>query len=1045
MRLLIKQILKKITNGAGRFFSLFFIVALGVGFFAGLRNTAPNMISTADQYYDQHQLMDYRIVSTLGFTQRDVEEIEKLSQVDRVIPSYSLDVFHGGDVIRVHAITEEMNTVWLQEGHMPTKETECLADAGKYKIGDRITLTGEDIHDQIAITEYTVVGTIASPLYIGLEKGMTTIGNGKLSSFIYIPYNNMILDAYTELYLIGRNTTEALSYEEDYTIHLEKLEEELLTIKPIMETRRYEEIVEEVTQLIDKAEMEINIEKEKAEKELVEAKEELDEGKEKLDKGKQEFKTKEALFYKEKNENEEKLKKGKEELEAGFDLYEEQKDIYESSKEIIAEEIQKGKEMLVAKEQELQALKKQIEELKINDPYGEMLLILEPQYKMGMEAITQSKEELEAKEQEFIQAPQLLNATLQQLQTSKAELEKAELEFKEKLKSPKAQLEAGKKELEENEKTWNEGYAEYQKAYKEFEQKMTEAYEEIEKERAKLDDIPTPTWYLFDRTDHPGYSDFKDDALRVDAIAVVFPAFFLLVAGLVALNTMTRMIEEERTQIGILKALGYDNIQIAMNYIVYVSLASIIGSITGLLVGYNILPRVIYSVYSFTYVLPPLIVSINPIQFLTLTMIALLLIVSVTLFSCYKVLAAHPAALLRPKAPKSGKRILLERMTMIWKRLNFTQKVTLRNLFRYKKRIFMTVIGIAGCTALLLTGFGLRDGISSIVTLQYEKLFLYDAMYILKDTTSTLDQELENLLAENHSENPLLLHQESLQFKAGDKNHQFYLMTPENEEIFYQYITLKYRNNDEERTFFRDQGAIITEKMANLLQAKKGDYIKIRDSENKLYVVKINDIVENYSFHYMYMDQAYYKRVFGEEPKYNTILTKVTSQDRDQIAENLLESERFVNTNFTQDILETFDTFIGNLNKIVIVILFSACLLAFIVLYNLTTINIIERVREIATLKVLGFYDKEIDGYIYRETFLLTLIGIAVGLVLGIFLHSFVMATAETDFIMFGREISIISYMLAGALTLVFSLVVQIATHFKLKKINMVESLKSVE
>ena len=547
-----------------------------------------------------------------------------------------------------------------------------------------------------------------------------------------------------------------------------------------------------------------------------------------------------------------------------------------------------------------------------------------------------------------------------------------------------------------------------------------------------------------DRTDNANYSDFKNDALRVDAIAKVFPVFFLLVAALVCLNTMSRMVEEERTQIGIFKALGYSNFKIMFCYIFYVSIATLLGGIIGLMIGYQVLPRTIYGIYSFTYYLPDIIIYINPIHFTLIILIALILTNLVTMFSCYRELSEVPASLLRPKAPKAGKKVFLERINFIWKRIKFSCKVTIRNLFRYKKRIFMTVIGIAGCTALMLTGFGLKDSITDMIDIQFGNIFKYDDVLVLDKEIQTIDSNLDSLLIKNNLVDPLLIKQEMYSFKANSKNHDFYIFVASDADLLKKYISL--RNSDTQKELsLSDDGVIITEKMAELLNLKIGDYVEARNSSNELILLKVSGVTENYIYHYAYMTPQYYEEVFNEDISYNAIMSNVTSSHHDEISTALIDSNRFVNVTFIADNMDKFNNMVDSLNKIVFVILIAACMLAFIVLYNLTNINIRERIREIATLKVLGFYDREVSNYVYREIFILTLIGIGCGLFLGVFLHKFVMITAEMDFIMFKRGINVSSYILATLVTILFSIIVLITTYFKLKKVDMIESLKSVE
>lgn len=541
-----------------------------------------------------------------------------------------------------------------------------------------------------------------------------------------------------------------------------------------------------------------------------------------------------------------------------------------------------------------------------------------------------------------------------------------------------------------------------------------------------------------------GYDSLEGDADRVSRIAKVFPVFFLLVAALVCMNTMTRMVEDERGEIGILKALGYKNYQIVFTYLLYVLIASVIGSIIGVLIGCNILPRVIFEIYSFIYRFPPLSVQIKWKEVALIIGCMTFLMLFVTYLVCYKMLKEKSADLLRPKAPKIGKKILLERISFLWTKINFTWKVSLRNLFRYKKRIFMTVLGIAGCTALTLTGFGLRDSIVGIVKRQFSIIQTYDGIFILKQSVSELNEKITTILEENEQENPTLMKQELYTFSSNNKEHDVYVVIPSSNEEYETYVKLQTRGGKEKLSIM-DNGVIINEKMATILHKKVGDFITIQDQNQKEYELKINGITENYVYNYIYMDKKYYEEIFDKNVSYNMIITENKADNHDQVISNLLDSGYFYNASFMDDSISNFQTMIDNLNQIVVVILIAACLLEFIVLYNLTTINMMERVREIATLKVLGFYDKEVSSYVYRETILLTIFGIFVGLFLGIFLHQFVMQTAEMDFMMFQRTINGISYVYTSIITVLFSIVVLLFTHFKLKKIDMIESLKSVE
>ena len=1028
MKLIFKDAFKKVKSTIGRFLSLFFIVALGVGFFAGIKASKYDMYLTGDKYYDDNNLMDIRITSTLGLTNDDIEEVKKQKGVEEVIPSYFTDAFNNKEVVRVHAINDNINQVWLKDGAMPKNDNECLVEEGTYEIGDTITLTGNNVQENLKNTKLKVVGLVRSPMYIGIEKGITNIGSGKLESFVYVNESNFKMEAYTDLYLKVKDAKNEVSYEEGYTEKIDAVKDELSKIQAVMETRRYEEILEKVTNEIEKIENDLKKERDNGVKELSQAKAELDDNKYKLESGKKELIEQENRFQSEKINGLNQINSGKQELENAKSEYEKKLVDYNNTKDTIRQNLDKAKDDLKLQEELLEQNK---DNMSIEE------------YNESLEKINSAKTLLQQQEEEFLNAPKVLEDTRILLEEKTTELNNKETLYYKTIEESQRKLDNARIELQNNETKLNEGYAEYEKANQEFEQKISEAYQKIDEEKQKLKDIPRPEWYVLDRTDNPGYIDFKNDALRVDAIARVFPVFFLLVAALVCLNTMTRMVEEDRTQIGIFKALGYSNPKIMSSYIAYVSIATVLGSIVGLLIGYNILPRVIFGVYSFTYYLPDIVIYINPIMFITITLVALGLIMSVTLFSCYKELEEQPASLLRPKAPKKGKKIFLENIKIIWNRISFTGKVTIRNLFRYKKRIIMTIVGISGCTALTLTGFGLRDGISSIVKLQYGKVFKYDAMFVLNNDVESIDSDLNSLLKQNNIDSPMLFHQELFSFRQNDKKHDFYMMIPEYSDVS-KYINLQNRVTKEKYSI-TDDGVIITEKMAELLNAKVGDNIKIRNSDNMLYIVKVNAIVENYAYHYMYMSSNYYEKIFGNKPLYNTIFSNIDIDSREDISSNLIESGKILNTNFTIDNIKTFDTMIDSLNKIVLVILGASFLLAFIVLYNLTTINITERIREIATIKVLGFYDREVSSYVYRETIALTIIGMFVGLFLGVFLHAFVMKTAEMDFIMFSKDIEFISFVLSGVITIIFSVIVQIITHYKLKKIDMIESLKSVE
>jgi len=670
---------------------------------------------------------------------------------------------------------------------------------------------------------------------------------------------------------------------------------------------------------------------------------------------------------------------------------------------------------------------------------------MEQAYQEGLSQLSIAKQQFSLKEQEFLKTPLVLAATKDQLDATKKEIEKNKKAFQNEISTALKQIQSAKTTLQENEKKYEQGLIEYQKNLKLFEEEITVAAKELQDAKEQIASLEKPEWYLFDRTDNTGYRDFKDDASRVNNIAKVFPIFFLLVAALVALNTMTRLIEEERTQIGIFKALGFSNLMICMNYILYSFTATFFGCIIGLIAGNYMLPNAIFSVYSFTYNMPALVIKIDYPTFFVITLCAVFLMIGITVYSCQKILKLEPAELMRPPAPKEGKKILLERIPFLWNHLSFSMKVTFRNVFRYKKRIYMTVVGIAGCTALMLTGFGLRDGVGNIVKNQYQRIFTYDVTVFLDEGVKELAPSLIAKLSKNGIAKPMLTNQTLGNASAKEeRNYEAYLVTLKEDYDYSEYFRF-YDVHSHQQISSTGEGAIITAKLAELLNLKVGDYLYFKDNANHNYAIKIQAIMENYIFHYIFLKESYYHKLTGEEVSYNTLYGKLTENNYDTIANELMQEDAIVNVSFTHDLIERFDKIIHGLNNIVAVILLSACLLAIVVLYNLATINITERIREIASLKVLGFYNKEVSSYIFREIYILTFLGIVVGLFLGIYLHRFVMITAEMDMIMFEKEIQWISYVLAAFLSVLFSFVVNLIINHKLKKIDMIESLKSVE
>ncbi len=600
-------------------------------------------------------------------------------------------------------------------------------------------------------------------------------------------------------------------------------------------------------------------------------------------------------------------------------------------------------------------------------------------------------------------------------------------------------------QAEAAEAAYEEALADYEQSKADSEEALAEAEQELLDAQAALDEIQVPEWYVNTREDNLSYASFDGNSMKVAAIATVFPVFFFLVAALVSLTTMTRMVEEQRVQIGTLKALGYSNTAIAMKYVLYAGAAAVIGSIVGLTIGFRLFPCVIWNAYGIMYHLPRLYTPFRWSHALMAFLGTFLAIMAAVLGACRHSLKECAAGLMLPKAPKAGKRVLLEHITPLWKRLRFTHKVTVRNLFRYKKRFFMTIIGVAGCTALLLAGFGLSDSINDILDKQYGELNHYEMMVICKEGSAAEDAEVLAVLQD--TEGFMAVHQESCDAAAGDRTTEVSLFVPKDTARFPDMVTIRERKSGKGLTLSEDS-VILTEKAAETLGISAGGTMTLETRDGEQVTVTVGGITENYVGGYVYMTPQQYQLLFGKEAEASLLLVRAPELDEDglnALASQLLECENISMISKVSDTRTTFRNMLSSIDYIVVVLIVCAGLLAFVVLYNLMNINITERQRELATLKVLGFFDGEVGAYVYRETMILALLGTAAGLVVGIFLHAFVIRTAEVDAAMFGREIAPSSFVYAAALTVLFSLLVCLAMYPKLRNINMVESLKSVD
>ena len=764
------------------------------------------------------------------------------------------------------------------------------------------------------------------------------------------------------------------------------------------------------------------------------------------------------------NAGREQITAGQAEIDAGWIQIQEQENTLAASKaEIEAgeQELEKGQKQLKAAKKKLNKAQKEIDSnaetlaagqaeldanvAKLNDSEAQYASGLE-QYNSGARQIAENEAKLTSGEQEIAENEAKLADGEKEIADNEKKLADGEKEITDNVKK----LQDAAKDLKKGEKDLADGKKEYEDAKKDAEDEIAENQQKLDDAKKELEDLEMPEWMVTDREELPEYTDYGDNADRLRNIGQVFPVIFFLVAALISLTTMTRMVEEQRTQIGTLKALGYKKSAIAAKYICYAFFATLLGSVLGMLIGEKIIPYIIITAYGIMYhnVANTISIDYQPGFALIASAASVVCTVGATLFASGKELQETPASLMRPPAPKEGKRVLLERFTFIWKHLSFSWKSTIRNLFRYKKRLIMTVFGIAGSMGLMLVGFGIQDSISDIAAIQYRELQHYDGM-VIEDSDATEEEHAE--LFEYMKENEQIAHCNRVQMTKisapkGSSSVSIYLFVPESLSEFAKDVTLKNRITGETYEL-TDEGAAISEKTASLLGLKVGDMIPLKKGD-KEYKVRVAVITENYMSHYLYMTPRVYEQTFGEKPEYENIVFTMQEDCKDDLemaGSRILANPGALSISYTSSLASQVDRMLSTLDAVILVLIVSAGMLAFVVLYNLNNINITERQRELATLKVLGFYDGEVSQYVLRENVILTVLGIMFGAVFGILIHRYVITTVEVDAVMFGRNIKPLSFLYSGILTSIFSIVVNGVMHFKLKTIDMVESLKSVE
>lgn len=1170
------ETLRSITHSLGRFLAIAAIVALGTGFYAGLRMTAPDMKLAADEYFDGTSLMDIRVLSTLGLTDDDIAVLRHVEGVEAVMPARETDVMASIDgeqyATRVHSLPDAartsdtsdgvharsddpdyLNRPLLVRGSWPQKTGECVLSANLVEndaiaVGDTLTITEgvQDVDQTLVTRTYTVTGFVNAPYYAtSSSMGETTLGSGSIQQYMYVPESDFSADLpYTEAYLTVRGAANERASSDAYQRLVDEVADRIKALAPEREQARVDQLKSDAQKELDEKRADYEGERADAQSQLDDAKRQLDDaaatiaaseqeladGQAAYDSGASELASQRASAQAQLDDAERQIAEGQAQLDAqrpqlddaagqlqaaraqwqqGADaLAAAWGDWQRQSDELDAgitraqagvadaaagvDRIQKGIDALEEQIKQLDpdkdaqkiaelraeqdALKAQQQDLRaqmalVQATLDDLVNVQKPKLEAAraelqgkQDALDSSKVELEQQQAAYEGGKAQFDASARKLDQARADLASSRSQAdaqiaaaQQQLDDAAARLQDGRAQLEQGRADYDSGLAEYEQKKSDADAQLADAERRLDDAQKQIDDLERPEWLVMDRTANYGAASFEADADRVDSIAAVFPFIFFLVAALVALTTMTRMVEEERALIGTFKALGYRRTRIASKYLAYAAAASGIGSILGILALSQVLPAVIMKAYGIIYFVPelPLPLPVDP----GFAGLAAGLGVGVTLFATWAAVAAtlreRPAQLMLPRAPKAGKRIVLERIGPLWRHLSFSWKVTFRNLFRYKKRFVMTVIGIAGCTALLLTGLGLSNAINDIIDKQFGEITKYNAVVTLADDLSSEEQRrIDDLLDDGSlvTAHTLVMRQNMLAGGPDEQDKRMELVVPEDPASFDRFVALNTRVGHHP-VKLDDDGLVLTEKLAAELGVRAGDAVTLTEQDaignatGTSYEATVTGIVENYVYHYAYMGPALYEQLMGKAPDYRTVLAVTTSDPdlRVQFSNDLLAAGGVKTVAYNDETIDAYRDMMSSVNMIVVVLVTAAAALAFIVLYNLTNINITERMREIATLKVLGFTPREMNAYIFREIFLLAAIGCAVGLVLGVWMEGFVVVTAEVDQIMFGRAIHPTSFLLAFLLTMLFTVLVMLAMRGKLRRIDMVESLKSNE
>ncbi len=1055
-----KNLFRDIKKTFSRFISIVIIIAVGVAFYSGVRATRPDMELSGDSYFSKSEFMDFKIVSTLGLTSDDISEIKKQPNILKAEGAFSIDgVFEKDErllVLNINSFPSEngINSIRIIKGRGPKSSTEAVAEErflkeNNLKIGDEIEIkSGKEtkIEDSLNNSKFKIVGSAHSPLYVSAQRQLSSVGNGSVRGFVYILPDVFKSDVYTEAYVkTDRNESEnSLLNNEDYKKSIEGIEKELKSLGVVRSKVRHNEVLRDAQKKIDEAEDKLKKSKKEAEDKFSEGYKKLEEAEKQLARGEKEIENNQVLFEKEISDGEKQLSYGKEKiLEGRKELESGKRQAAEKISSTAKEKVEEAKKKMDSEpENSMNAtVYNSLNQVYMRDIKGKDF---EDMYKSlkANEVLPQIKMYLDVEKlkKDFDHAEKEIELNEKKLEELEVQLNRAREEGHKKLEDGRKKLADGRIELQKNTEKLK---TEEQKANS----KLKDGEKEIERSKDKLKELKEPSWYILGRSTNVGYETYRQDSERIGKIGSTFPLIFFLVAALVSLTTMTRMVQENRMEIGTFKALGYSRIAIVSHYLIYSLLASVIGSLIGISFGFRLFPPLIMNAYKALYTIPETVTPFSSRLALVASMLAILFTTVAAVAAALEELREVPASLMRPKPPKSGSSIFLEKITFIWRRLSFTEKVTARNILRYKKRFFMTVIGIAACTGLMITGFGLREGILGATEKQFNKIYKYNMQTNLdKNVGVEKKNEIKGKVEKDDNVSSVLFfYSKNGTIKAENSVSQdAFIVVPESGQEFNRYIDLA---SDGKSLNLGDDGVIITEKLSKLINKKPGDTAEITLND-KVIKVKVSEVTEHYLQHYIYISPEYYEKLTGKNLEFNGfygLLKNTSDKSEDRTSKTLADIENIASISYKSNTHFDYDKSMQSVNSVVLIMIISAGVLAFVVIYNLTNININERRRELATIKLLGFYNNELAMYIYRENILLTFLGSLTGIGLGIILNKFVLNAAETNIILFQKTVSPIYFACSVVLTVVFSVVVNLVMYREFDKVDMIQSLKSAE